>query len=119
MSDLFDSDQQIADAYGLPFLFEGELAKEETDVSIKRVISMHTVVTKWIEKHRRIPSGCAKAPEEERKMSIWLKVVMFYKDMMLDPKDECKAERVSNSKSHIVCQNIIRYDQPEIEEDSL
>jgi hypothetical protein len=118
MEDHFDSDQKIADAYGLPFLFENDFVKEDIEISIKRVVSMNSIVTKWIEKNRKIPSGSPKASDEEKKMSIWLKVVMFYKDLILDPKDECKDERLSNNHTHKVCQHIIRNGNPDLLEDS-
>ena len=104
----FESDQEIADAYGIPFLFDQEYVMEDTEVAQKRLQSMNAAVTKWIEKNRKIPSGSPNAPEEERKMSLWLKVVMFYWEALLDPKDEHHDERISNEKIHKICQNLIR-----------
>ena len=80
MNDNFASNQQIADAYGIPFLFDfdHDYVMEDTSIAQKRLVSMNATVTKWIEKNRKIPSGSPNAPEEERKMSVWLKVVMFY-----------------------------------------
>ena len=49
------------------------------------------------------------AEVEERKIAIWLKVVMFYKEVILDPNDQNEEERVSNQKVHEVCQHLIRY----------
>lgn len=105
-----EGNQMIAEAYGFPYLFEMEGLQEieETALSVKRIGSIHNAVTKWIEKHRRIPSDNPKASPEERKMGIWLKVVMFFKDIMLDPTDETEEERSKNEKIHQLCQQIIR-----------
>jgi hypothetical protein len=69
---------------------------------------MHNVVTKWIEKNRRIPSSNPNAERDERKMAGWLRVVMFYKEIMLDPQDEHRDERLHNNFIHDYCQTIIR-----------
>ena len=107
---LFNSDQKIADAYGIPYLFDEsqDYVMEDMEVSLKRVVGMHKAVTTWIEKHRRIPSYSPKAEPDERNIALWLKVVMFYKDVMLDPNDENKEERISNEQVHRTCQNLIR-----------
>jgi hypothetical protein len=110
MKPKYQSDQQIADSYGVPFIFDEEMeyVSEESAVSVKRIVGMHNTVTKWIEKNRRIPSASPNADREERKMANWLRVVMFYKEVMLDPKDEHRDERLHNSFIHEYCQTIIR-----------
>lgn len=110
MKPRYQSDQQIADSYGVPFIFDDEMeyVREDSDISIKRIVGMHNVVTNWIEKHRRIPSASPNAEREERKIANWLRVVMFYKEIMLDPQDEHREERIHNSFIHESCQNLIR-----------
>jgi hypothetical protein len=107
----YQSDQKIADAYGIPYLFDenSEYVMEDKDVAFNRVVKLHEIVTKWIEKHRRIPSCSPNADVEERKIAIWLKVIMFYKEVILDPNDQNEEERISNQKVHEVCQHLIRY----------
>lgn len=106
----YNSDQKIADAYGIPYIFEedSEYIPEDENIAFKRVLGLHNDVTRWIEKHRRIPSNSPNAEAEERKMAIWLRVVMWYKDTILDPNDEHGDERESNEKTHKVCQHLIR-----------
>jgi hypothetical protein len=106
----FDSNQEIANAYGLPYMFEeaDDYVMEEPDVSLKRIVGMNKVVSRWIERHRRIPSSNPNAQPEERKMGIWLKVLMFYSDVMVDPTDENKKEREENETCHKSCQFTIR-----------
>jgi hypothetical protein len=41
-------------------------------------------------------------------MAGWLRVVMFYKEIMLDPQDEHRDERLHNNFIHDYCQTIIR-----------
>jgi hypothetical protein len=105
----FQSDQDIADAYGLPYIFDNsEYVMEDNEVSFNRVVQMHKATSLWIEKHRRIPSSSPKAEKEERKIAIWLRVVLFYKDVILDPHDVNREERESNENTHILCQKVIR-----------
>jgi hypothetical protein len=41
-------------------------------------------------------------------MGIWLKVLMFYADVVVDPTDENKKEREENETCHKACQFTIR-----------
>lgn len=106
---MFDSDNVIANAYGFPYLFDSDAnVPEDADTTIKRIAVLNQRVVNWIAENRRIPSSNPNAPEDERNIAHWMRVLDFYANVVVDNTNEHYKEMTSNDKVHAMCQYLIR-----------
>lgn len=106
---MFDSDNVIANAYGLPFLFESNtVVLEDVETMIKRIAVLNQRVVNWISVNKRIPSSNPNASEDERNVAHWMRALEFYADIAVDYRNDNEAETNSNNDTHKMCRHAIR-----------
>jgi hypothetical protein len=109
-STMYESDNNIAAAYGFPFLFETESINiEDPDITVKRIVVMNAKVVQWIADHRRIPSSNPNASPAERQIAHWLRVCEFYANSAVDHAADHQEEMDSNNMCHKICRYVIRH----------
>ena len=118
----YDSNQVIANGYGLPYLFDSEsesVVPEDVEASIRRIAVLNRLVVAWIADNRRIPTSNPNAPHDERAMAHWLRVCQFYAGIAVDHAGQHVDETASNENCHELCQFVIRHGRkPEDESQS-
>lgn len=114
---MYDSNNVIADAYGLPYLIESNtVVLEDVDTMIKRISVMNQRVINWIIENRRIPSSNPNANEDERNIAHWMRALEFYANIAVDHLDEHQDEMSSNDDVHKMCRYATKFGN--VQEDS-
>lgn len=99
-------EEMVAESYGMEYLLgtSGTFEHPEPKVVANHIKFMQNTVLMWMRVNRRIPTVNPRADQLEQRMGNWLRALLFYGHIALDPSQETFDDVAENSRLHEICQ---------------
>lgn len=99
-------EEMVAESYGMEYLLgtSGTFEHPEPKVVANHIKFMQNTVLMWMRVNRRIPTVNPRADQLEQRMGNWLRALLFYGHIALDPSQETFDDVAENNRLHEICQ---------------